>query len=78
MLGQQQKISKANGGVPQEKTNLSVTALLLLYSSKKVIIEKEEAAYSLTSFVAEYGGLLVMFLGFNFLFVWDLFVEAYQ
>ena len=49
-----------------------------MYSSKKVIIEKEEAAYSLTSFVAEYGGLLVMFLGFNFLFVWDLFVEAYQ
>ena len=49
-----------------------------MYSSKKVIIEKEEAAYSLTSFVAECGGLLGMFVGFNFLFVWDLFVETYQ
>ena len=49
-----------------------------MYSSKKVIIEKEESAYSLTSFVAECGGLLGMFVGFNFLLVWDLFVETYQ
>ena len=49
-----------------------------MYSSKKVIMEKEEAAYSLTSFVAECGGLLGMFVGFNFLLVWDLFVETYQ
>ena len=60
------------------QTNLNTTALIVMFSSKKVVIEKEEAAYPPISFVADCGGLLGLFVGFNFLLVWDCFVEIYQ
>ena len=40
-----------------------------MFSSPKVVIEKEEEAYPPASFVAECGGLLGLFVGFNFLLV---------
>ena len=51
---------------------------MIMFSSKKVVIEREEAAYSTISFVADCGGLLGLFVGFNFLLVWDCFVEITQ
>ena len=40
--------------------------------------EKEEWSYSNLDFVADCGGLLGLFIGFNFVMIWDLFVIIYQ
>ena len=37
---------------------------------------KEEEAFPLGSFVADFGGVLGLFVGFNFLIVYDLLVEV--
>ena len=43
----------------------------IVFQSPTVSIVKEEDAYSLESFVADMGGVLGLFVGFNFLQVWD-------
>ena len=40
-------------------------------SSDSVEIHREEEAFSLISLVADIGGILGLFIGFNFLMVWD-------
>ena len=39
--------------------------------SKELIEETEEYMYSFTSFLAEFGGALGLFLGFSFYSLWD-------
>ena len=39
--------------------------------SSNVLILKEEEAFSLGSLVADCGGVLGLFVGFNFLMVWE-------
>ena len=41
-------------------------------------IHREEEAFSLISLVADIGGILGLFIGFNFLMVWDWIVWAIQ
>lgn len=45
-----------------------------MFQSSTVNIVKEEEAYSLESFVADIGGVLGLFVGFNFLMAWDFVV----
>ena len=39
--------------------------------SSNVLVLKEEEAFSLSSFVADCGGVLGLFVGFNFLMLWE-------
>ena len=44
------------------------------FSSNRMSVSEEIYIYPATSFLAEVGGALGLFLGFNFLMVWD-FIE---
>ena len=46
----------------------------MLLVSSSVEVEREEAAYSALTLIADCGGLLGLFIGFNFLMIWDLVV----
>ena len=45
---------------------------LVLYLSDTVQVLKEEMAFPFGSLVADCGGILGLFVGFNFLMLWDL------
>ena len=42
-----------------------------MVASKKTQIEEEVLLYPFTSFVAEFGGALGLFLGFSFMTIWQ-------
>ena len=50
--------------------------LILLYAGNSIEVQKEEEAYSFLSLVADVGGVLGLFIGFNFLMIWDWTVSA--
>ena len=58
--------------------NLSETQLWITFASTKLTVEKEIESYSKIDFVADCGGLLGLFIGFNFVMIWDLIVIIYQ
>ena len=47
------------------------TAVRMVFESSTVYVEKEELAYDIETFVADLGGVLGLFVGFNFLMAWD-------
>ena len=47
------------------------TQLNLMYESDSIEVQREEEAYSFLTLVADCGGVLGLFVGFNFLMVWD-------
>ena len=49
----------------------------IVFSSRVVVVEKEEKTFPFQSFVAECGGCLGLFLGFSFLLVWDGLMETF-
>ena len=51
-----------------------ITNLRMELFEALVEVEREEAAYSALTLVADCGGLLGLFIGFNFLMIWDLVV----
>ena len=61
-----------------EDKRQNYTQLYLTLATKKVLVEREVASYSFLSLVADCGGLLGLFMGFNFLMIFDLFVEIYN
>ena len=54
------------------------TKLHLTLASKKIFVEREVPSYSFLSFVADCGGLLGLFIGFNFLMIFDILIVIYQ
>ena len=52
------------------------TQLTLVFSTNTVEVIKEEPAFPLASFVADCGGVLGLFIGFNFIMVFDWIVWA--
>ena len=48
------------------------TKIMLYFTSKSVKVLREEKAYPFGSLVADVGGVLGLFIGFNFLMIWDL------
>ena len=53
--------------------HLDKVGLSLSYISKSLEVQREIAAFSFGSLVADVGGVLGLFIGFNFLMVWDWF-----
>ena len=52
-----------------EKTNVS--RIWPMFTCEKVLVRKEVEAFPLVSLVADCGGILRLFLGFNFFMVWE-------
>ena len=50
------------------------TWLKIAFSSNSLHIQKEEEAFSFGSMVADCGGVLGLFIGFNFMMVWEWFI----
>ena len=44
------------------------------FSSQTVLIEKEVLDYPFITLLADFGGVLGLFIGFNFLMIWDIIV----
>ena len=59
-----------------KRDNLST--LIPYFSSKSIEVLREEEAYSFMSLVADVGGVLGLFIGFNFLMFWDCIVWGFQ
>ena len=49
-----------------------------MFASDNVLVKKEEEAFSFVSLVADCGGVLGLFIGFNFLMVWDWIIIAFS
>ena len=60
------------------RADLNATNVWLTIASPKITVEKEVESYSVTAFVADYGGILGLFVGFNFLMIWDCIVYIYE
>ena len=56
--------------------NMSIVKIL--FDRPGIITETEELAYSLSSLVADCGGVLGLFIGFNFLMIWDFLCYGIQ
>ena len=57
---------------PSETAKSDGTVLLVpMFSSDKVQVLEEAEAFPFSSLVADIGGVLGLFVGFNFLMVWD-------
>ena len=50
----------------------NTTQLFIKFDNPSILTEKEEEAYSIGSLVADCGGVLGLFIGFNFIMVWDM------
>ena len=57
-----------------EEGSKAVTSLRIMFGSSRVEIEEEKEAVPFTCLVADCGGILGLFIGFNFTMIWDLFV----
>ena len=55
--------------------NYEDSGLMLWNTSPLVLIETEELFYGLSSFIAEVGGVLGLFLGFSFMAIWEAMEE---
>ena len=60
--------------VPEQPKGVSV--VILSFTSNIVEVQREQRAFPFISLVADVGGVLGLFIGFNFLMVWDWIVEA--
>ena len=61
-------------------TPLSIKASFIqpIFASNLVEVEKEEEAFPFISLVADCGGILGLFIGFNFLMIWDWVVKIFE
>ena len=50
------------------------TLLNAVFASSSILMEKEEQAFSFESLVADVGGVLGLFIGFNFLEIMQFFI----
>ena len=62
-----------NMEVPVEITD-NKSLVMPYFQTNFVEVQKEELAYPTISLVADVGGVLGLFIGFNFLMVWDWIV----
>ena len=50
--------------------NKNSTELWPIFASDSILVRREVEAFSIGSLIAECGGILGLFLGFNFLLTW--------
>ena len=48
------------------------------FTTNSVEVLREEKAYSFASMVADVGGVLGLFIGFNFLMIWDWIIKIIE
>ena len=60
----------------ETKTNYSM--IRVLFSNPTLFIEKEEEAYPFMTLLADFVGVLGLFIGFNFLMIWDIIVYVVE
>ena len=58
-----------------ESHRTGVKKLLPMFSSDTIFVRKEEEAFPFASLVADCGGILGLFVGFNFLMVWEWMMD---
>ena len=46
-----------------------------MFTNEKILIRKEVEAFPFISLVADCGGILGLFLGFNFLMIWEWIMD---
>ena len=46
-----------------------------MFSSDTILVRKEEEAFPFASLVADCGGILGLFIGFNFLMIWEWMMD---
>ena len=56
------------------KTRRNFSSIRVLFSSPTLFIEKENLDYPFITLLADVGGILGLFIGFNFLMIWDIIV----
>ena len=55
-----------------------ILGLSIMVANKELIEETEEYAYGFTSFLAEFGGALGLFVGFSFFSLWEYFEPLFM
>ena len=56
----------------------NTTTLRPIFASDTIQVQKEEEAFPFISLVADCGGILGLFIGFNFLMIWDWVVKIWE
>ena len=56
--------------VPAPNTNVAI-----MFENSIVHVEKEELAYPMSSLIADSGGIMGLFVGFNFLMIWKSLIS---
>ena len=51
------------------------TTVAIMYENSIVHVEKEELAYPMSSLIADCGGIMGLFVGFNFIMIWKLLIS---
>ena len=49
-----------------------------IFASGTIQVHKEEEAFPFISLVADCGGILGLFIGFNFLMIWDWIIKIVE
>ena len=52
--------------------------LFAVFSTQNVLVRREVLAFPTDSLVADCGGILGLFLGFNFLMVWEWILNGFK
>ena len=52
------------------------TKLIPMFTSENILVRKEVEAFPFISLVADCGGILGLFLGFNFLMIWEWIFDS--
>ena len=68
---------KSNIEFPAALTD-NKSQLMPYFQTNIIEVQREEFAYPTISLVADVGGVLGLFIGFNFLMVWDWIVMGLQ
>ena len=56
--------------MPAPNTNVAI-----MFDNSIVHVEKEELAYPMSSLIADSGGIMGLFVGFNFLMIWKSLIS---
>ena len=52
------------------------TTVAIMYDNSIVLLEKEELVYPMSSLIADCGGIMGLFVGFNFIMIWKLLISS--
>ena len=59
------------------RNGINGTELFAVFSTQNILVRREVLAFPTDSLVADCGGILGLFLGFNFLMVWEWMLNGF-